>query len=98
VETENPQVKLWDLRFNSYLRPTTNRGKPITAIGNYTLGKWSVDYPIEPLTLNTTAQIYVDTPRGYDNPSLVTKGEIVQIQGLVNEIKISNVRLDQKQY
>jgi hypothetical protein len=98
VETENPQVKLWDLRFNSYLRPTTNRGKPITAIGNYTVGKWSVDYPIEPLTLNTTAQIYVDTPRGYDNPSLVTKGEIVQIQGLVNEIKISNVRLDQKQY
>ena len=98
VETTDPQVRLWDLRFNSYLRPTTNRGKPITAIGNYKVGKWSVDYPIEPLTLNTTAQIYVDTPRGYDNPSLVTKGEVVQIQGLVNEIKISNVRLDQKQY
>lgn len=98
VETTDPQVRLWDLRFDSYLRPTTNRGKPIVAIGNYTVGKWSVDYPIEPLTLNTTAQIYVDTPRGYDNPSLVTKGEVVQIQGLVNEIKISNVRLDQKQY
>jgi hypothetical protein len=98
VETTDPQVRLWDLRFDSYLRPTTNRGKPITAIGNYSVGKWSVDYPIEPLTLNTTAQIYVETPRGYDNPSLVTKGEVVQIQGLVNEIKISNVRLDQKQY
>jgi hypothetical protein len=98
VETTDPQVRLWDLRFDSYLRPTTNRGKPIIAVGNYVVGKWSVDYPIEPLTLNTTAQIYVDTPRGFDNPNLVTKGEIVQIQGLVNEIKISNVTLDQKQY
>jgi hypothetical protein len=62
------------------------------------VGKWSVDYPIEPLTLNTTAQIYVDTPRGFNNPNLVTKGEIVQIQGLLNEIKIFNVALDQKQY
>jgi hypothetical protein len=28
----------------------------------------------------------------------VTKGEVIQIQGLVNEIKISNVTLDQKYY
>ena len=97
-ETNNPEVRLWDIRFNSYLRPTTNRGKPIVASGNYALGKWTLDYPIEPFVLNSTAQIYVTTPRGYDLPSLVTKGEIIQIQGLVNEIKISNVTLDKKYY
>lgn len=97
-ETSNPEVKLWDIRFNSYLRPTTNHGKPIVASGNYALGKWTLDYPIEPFVLNSTAQIYVTTPRGYDLPGLVTKGEIIQIQGLVNEIKISNVTLDKKYY
>lgn len=97
-ETSNPEVRLWDIRFNSYLRPTTNRGKPIVASGNYALGKWTLDYPIEPFVLNSTAQIYVTTPRGYDFPGVVTKGEIIQIQGLVNEIKISNVTLDKKYY
>jgi hypothetical protein len=88
-ETIDPQVSLWDLRDNYYLRPTTNRGKPIIATGNYTTGKWTLDYPIQPLTLSTTAQVYVNTPRGYDWPDLTTKGEVIQIQGLVNEIKIS---------
>jgi len=97
-ETDNPLVRLWDLRFNGYIRPTTNRGKPIVALGNYTIGKWSLDYPIDPQILSTTAQIYIDTPRGYDIDNLVTKGEVIQIQGLVNEIKISNVKLDQKYY
>jgi len=98
VETTNPEVSLWDIRFNSYLRPTTNRGKPIVATGNYALGKWELDYPIGALVLNTTAQIYVSTPRGFDSLNLVTKGEVIQIQGLVNEIKISNVTLDKKYY
>lgn len=97
-ETSNPLVRLWDLRFNGYIRPTTNRGKPIAAIGNYTIGKWSLDYPIDPQILSTTAQFYIETPRGFDAPSLVTKGEVIQIQGLVNEIKILNVKLDQKYY
>ena len=97
-ETSNPLVRIWDLRYNGYIKPTTNRGKPIVATGSYVLGKWSLDYPIDPLILSTTGQIYVDTPRGYDAPSLVTKGEVIQIQGLVNEIKISNVTLDKKYY
>jgi hypothetical protein len=97
-ETSDPQVSLWDLRDNYYLRPTTNRGKPIIATGNYTTGKWTLDYPIQPLTLSTTAQIYVKTPRGYDLPDLTTKGEVIQIQGLVNEIKISDVKLDKENY
>jgi hypothetical protein len=97
-ETSDPQVSLWDLRDNYYLRPTTNRGKPIIATGNYTTGKWTLDYPIQPLTLSTTAQVYVKTPRGYDLPDLTTKGEVIQIQGLVNEIKISDVKLDKENY
>ncbi len=97
-ETSNPLVRIWDLRYNGYIRPATNRGKPIVATGSYAVGKWSLDYPIDPLILSTTGQIYVDTPRGYDAPSLVTKGEVIQIQGLVNEIKISNVKLDKKYY
>ncbi len=97
-ETSDPIVKLWDLRFNSYLKPTTNRGKPINAVGSYKSGKWALDYPIDPQILSTNAQIIVETPRGYDLPSLVTKGEIIQIQGLVNEIKISNVTLDKPYY
>jgi hypothetical protein len=98
-ETSDPQVSLWDLRDNYYLRPTTNRGKPIIATGNYTTGKWTLDYPIQPLTLSTTAQVYVNTPQVYENaPNLTTKGEVIQIQGLVNEIKISDIKLDKENY
>ena len=97
-ETSDPSVILWDLRDNSFLRPTTNRMKPIVATGNYSTGKWTLDYPIQPLTLSTTAQVYVSTPRGYDSPDLTTKGEVIQIQGLVNEIKISDVKLDKENY
>lgn len=97
-ETSDPSVILWNLRDNSFLRPTTNRMKPIVATGNYSTGKWTLDYPIQPLTLSTTAQVYVSTPRGYDSPDLTTKGEVIQIQGLVNEIKISDVKLDKDSY
>ena len=97
-ETYNPEVKLWGLRFNEFVRPTTYPYKPIKATGSYISGKWIVDYPIGAGELSTQAQIYIDTPRGYDRDSLLTKGKIVQLQSQLNEIVISDVYLDKDVY
>jgi peptidyl-prolyl cis-trans isomerase B (cyclophilin B) len=97
-ETYNPEVKLWGLRFNEFVRPTTYPYKPIKATGNYISGKWIVDYPIGAGQLSTQAQIYIDTPRGYDRDSLITKGKIIQLQSPLNEIVISDVYLDKDVY
>ena len=97
-ETSNPEVKLWGTKFNEFLRPATYPYKPITATGNYISGKWIVDYPIGALSLSTMAQIYINTPRGYDRDPLLTKGKIVQLQSPLNEIVISDVFLDKDVY
>jgi len=97
-ETYNPEVKLWGTKFNEFLRPGTYPYKPIEAKGNYISGKWIVDYPIGALALSTMAQIYIATPRGYDQESLITKGKIVQLQSPLNEIVISDINLDREVY
>jgi hypothetical protein len=97
-ETYNPEVKLWGTKFNEFLRPGTYPYKPIEAKGNYISGKWIVDYPIGALALSTMAQIYIATPRGYDQDSLITKGKIVQLQSPLNEIVISDINLDKDVY
>ena len=97
-ETTNPEVILWDLRFNAFERPTSNRGKPIVASGSYSTGKWTLDYPIQGLILSKSVQVHVYTPRGLDQPYLTTKGEVFQIQGLVSEIRILNIKLDKEYY
>lgn len=97
-ETSNPEVKLWGTKFNEFLRPATYPYKPIVATGNYISGKWIVDYPIGALSLTTMAQIYINTPRGYDRDPLLTKGKIVQLQSPLNEIVISDVYLDKEVY
>jgi hypothetical protein len=97
-ETTDPEVLLWDNRFNSFSQPTTNRGKPIVASGSYGSGKWTLDYALQPNMLTTTAQVYVRTPQGLDSPELTTKGPVIQIQGLVNEVVISNIKFDKATY
>lgn len=97
-ETYNPEVRLIDLRFGGWIRPNVKPYKPIAATGSYTTGKWQVKYPLSPALLSGQAQIVVHSPQGADKPALITNGNIFQIQGIVNEIKISDIVLDKDSY
>ena len=97
-ETYNPDVRLVDLRFGGWIRPNVKPYKPIAATGSYATGKWQVKYPLSPALLSGQAQIVVHSPQGADKPALITNGNIFQIQGIVNEIKISEIVLDKDSY
>jgi hypothetical protein len=97
-ETGTPEVLIQDLRFGSFVRPITNRGKPLPAKGSYSTGKWKVEYPTDPLQMSTKALVQVRLWPGLDAREISAKSEVIEIKSLVNEIKISDVVLDKESY
>jgi hypothetical protein len=97
-ETSSPEVLIKDLRFGSFIRPITNRGKPLVAKGSYATGKWKVEYPTDPLQMSTKATVTVRLWAGLCCGETSANSEVLEIKSLVNEIRISNITLDRESY
>jgi len=97
-DTTNPEVTVRDLRSGNLIRPSQPPYKPIVATGDYSIGKWSVKYPLPTNLFSSQVLIEIYTPRGPEYPATVSKSAVFEIVSNMREIKISDIKLDKGTY